>query len=527
MSTPPPQQPPPPSPPPQQPPPPPPPQKTPHHVILCAGLSCLDLQLVGCTQSGHAEAIETYDQAIYCAGGSASMTATALALMMMDRDNTRSVGVVDEEETSTTTSTTPTPVHRDIHVVTKVGHDPNGDMLLEFYRKAGAKTDLCLRCSENDATGGTSMAVLPIFQKGGGGGGGGRGCYFNLGANRTLSHYELLGQLDKLQPQLFDCTQADNKNNTARMVVDAFLFGYPHLLPLLQGDNLKSLLTSVRTKFENNNKEKSILIGVDLNGVNAKNHTNAILGPALHQIDILHLNQDEAEIIFAAAAATATQPEGGTTIPSGGSKDEELLLLSASRTKEQLLLLQQVANQLHYPRPNGDDTAKKVVVHGNNTSNSEEEEEEEGCAVVLLSMGSKGSFISVTSNTQRLQRCPSSIRNYWKPGTNLFCPAYAIDSKTSNTSTTSTSTTTEEENNNNDSKVEVFINTNGAGDALFAGFCWIVATQETVTVEQAGRFASLVARQRCDTRTRNVPSHTLHDLWTMVQTGTNLPPILS
>jgi hypothetical protein len=66
-----------------------------------------------------------------------------------------------------------------------------------------------------------------------------------------------------------------------------------------------------------------------------------------------------------------------------------------------------------------------------------------------------------------------------------------------------------------------------AGDAFFAGFCWIVATQDIVTVEQVGRFASLVARQRCgDTCTRNILSHKLHDLWTMVQTGTNLPHIL-
>jgi len=39
--------------------------------IICAGLSCLDLQLVGCTQSGSEEAIERYDEAVHCAGGSA------------------------------------------------------------------------------------------------------------------------------------------------------------------------------------------------------------------------------------------------------------------------------------------------------------------------------------------------------------------------------------------------------------------------------------------------------------------------
>ena len=50
--------------------------------IICAGLSCLDLQLVGCTQSGSEEAIVRYDEAVHCAGGSASMTGTTLALLL-------------------------------------------------------------------------------------------------------------------------------------------------------------------------------------------------------------------------------------------------------------------------------------------------------------------------------------------------------------------------------------------------------------------------------------------------------------
>jgi sugar/nucleoside kinase (ribokinase family) len=482
----------------------------------------LDLQLVGCTQSGQAEAIEQYDQAIYCAGGSASMTATALALMMM-------INNVREDETATTTTTTtlvrPHRRRHDIYVVTKVGHDPNGDMLLDFYRQAGAKTDLCLRSKEIV---GTSMAVLPIFQKGGG-----RGCYFNLGVNRTFSHYELLGQLDKLIQR-----DSTNKNKTTDIVVDAFLFGYPHLLPLLQGENLKSLLTCIRTKFDK--KENTavpppppLLIGVDLNGVNTENHTNAILGPALHQIDILHLNEDEATIILLASSAAATPATPPAAAAAAAASLKELLLVGFEATNEKLLQL--VANQLHYPPPAQSDN--NVIINDDGSDKCEEDKEEEGCAVVLLSMGSKGSYISVTSNIQRLQRCPPSIRNHWKPGTSLFCPAYAIESSSSSTTTTTTSTTTtEEEDNRNSSSSsssssssvnkQVFLNTNGAGDALFAGFCWITATQETVTVEQAGMFASLVARQRCDTRTRDVPTHTVHDLWTMVQTGTNLPPAL-
>jgi len=60
---------------------------------------------------------------------------------------------------------------------------------------------------------------------------------------------------------------------------------------------------------------------------------------------------------------------------------------------------------------------------------------------------------------------------------------------------------------------------------LFAGFCW-AASQESLTLEQAGQFAALVARQRCDATTRDTPSHDAQGLLDIVLAG-NLPAAIS
>ena len=206
------------------------------NTIICAGLSCLDLQLLGCTKSGQAEAIEQYEKAVYCAGGSASMAATTLALLCDDI--------------------------MDIRVLTKLGKDLNGQVMLDFYREAGANTELCLQ----DASVSTAMSVLPVFKEGG------RACFFNLAANNSFTADELLSQLDKNLPK---------ESHT-----NAFLFGYPHLLPQMQGEPLKTMLQATRDKLGRPNNT-SILIGVDLNGVSADNHRPELLGPALEQVDVL------------------------------------------------------------------------------------------------------------------------------------------------------------------------------------------------------------------------------------------------
>jgi len=124
---------------------------------------------------------------------------------------------------------------------------------------------------------------------------------------------------------------------------------------------------------------------------------------------------------------------------------------------------------------------------------------ERGCAVIVLSMGSKGSFLSVTQDKNRLSQCPKTVRESWTTGQCVRCPAFSITGE---------------------------INANGAGDALFSSCCWAASTQDYLTLEQAGTFASLVARQRCDVSTRDEPKYTAAELVRMVKNGDNLPPLV-
>ena len=369
--------------------------------IICAGLSCLDLQLVGCTQSGSDEAIERYDEAIHCAGGSASMTATTLALLMKEQQ---------QEE---------------VHVITKIGPDFAGNTMLEFYRRAGASTRLVL----SDELARTSMAVLPIFQTGK------RACFVNLACNDGFTSDEMLRQVD--QYFVIDSSSGPPPPR-------AFLFGYPHLMPNMQGAALKSMLKNVRDKLSSGgNKQVSdgnkVLIAVDLNGVDGSDSTvaKAALIPALSEIDVLHLNEDEAMVLSSSSSATTNDGDDGSNS-----------LISSA-------LLSQIS-----------------TFH------------EHGCAVVLLSLGSKGAFVSVTPDSKRLQKLSSSEHNMsmsqWHAGTQVHVPAFKI------------------EHGN--------VNTNGAGDALFAGFSLAASSwgsKSKVCPFNAGTFASLVAWQRCDAKTRD------------------------
>jgi len=366
--------------------------------IICAGLSCLDLQLVGCTQSGSDEAIERYDEAIHCAGGSASMTATTLALLMKTKPK------------------------EEVHVITKIGPDFAGNTMLEFYRRAGASTRLVL----SDESARTSMAVLPIFQTGK------RACFVNLACNDGFTSDEMLHQVD----QYFG-----NDSSSGPPPPRAFLFGYPHLMPKMQGDALKSMLRNVRAKLSS--EENKVLIAVDLNGVDGSDPAVAksALIPALSEIDVLHLNEDEA-MVLSSSSSSSSSPAA----PSGENGSNSLLNSE---------LLSQISS-FH----------------------------EQGCAVVLLSLGSKGAFVSVTPDEKRLQQLSSSQCNIamsqWDAGTQVHVPAFKID--------------------------HGGVNTNGAGDALFAGFSLAASSWGSkwkVCPLNAGTFASLVAWQRVDSKTRD------------------------
>lgn len=92
--------------------------------------------------------------------------------------------------------------------------------------------------------------------------------------------------------------------------------------------------------------------------------------------------------------------------------------------------------------------------------------------------------MSVTPDAKRLQQLSSSECNMamsqWDAGTQVHVPAFKIE--------------------------HGGVNTNGAGDALFAGFSLAASSWGSkwkVCPLNAGTFASLVAWQRCDSKTRD------------------------
>ena len=345
------------------------------------------------------------------------MTGTTLALLLRPSDDN------DAEED-------------EVHILTKIGPDFAGNTLLEFYRRAGASTDLVL----TDDTARTSMAVLPIFNNGK------RGCFVNLACNDGFTTDELLGQVDYAVETIPNPTRA-------------FLFGYPHLMPKMQCNSLRDMLQSARQKLSSE-QNHNVLVGVDLNGVDGSNAIAAqdVLISSLGEIDVLHLNEDEAMVLSSSSSSSnddATNENDGKANNNGVSPQ----------------MLSQIA-----------------TFH------------EQGCAVVLLSLGSKGALVSVTPNSERLKQLSSSSSSQstpiaisqWTPGTQVRIPAFKIE--------------------HND------VNANGAGDALFSGFClaassWGCVVEDRickssssewkVTPQTAGTFASLVAWQRCDAKTRD------------------------
>jgi hypothetical protein len=154
--------------------------------------------------------------------------------------------------------------------------------------------------------------------------------------------------------------QIDHTSELIRQMTRAFLFGYPRLMPKIQGVKLKSMLRTVcqRLSLEGG----CVLVGVDINGVDGSNPSRAreVLIPALGETDILHLNEDEA-----------------------------VALCSSDYTFESADVI-------------GNDVSPQLLSQISSLHKL-------GCAVVLLSLGSKGAFVSVTKDSQRLQRLSSAL----------------------------------------------------------------------------------------------------------------------
>lgn len=165
-----------------------------------------------------------------------------------------------------------------------IGCDDTGTKLLSLLEKCGSAccnidTRVVRQNRLKYPSHRTALSVLPIFQDGR------RGCFFDAASNSEFSTDQLLEMVSELPPGAYG----------------ALLFGYPHLLPLMQGIALGQFFHETRKVMINHG-----IIALDLNGVSeapiVKSGTlrslsdlknDGVIGPALEHVDILHMNEDE------------------------------------------------------------------------------------------------------------------------------------------------------------------------------------------------------------------------------------------
>lgn len=268
--------------------------------IICAGLACVDMQLNRASGGDGGEGIETFEGESSVGGGSVSMACKTLARLCHGKP-------LDEDYMQVTP-----PVVQYVVPLCKIGNDSSGEKLVSLLEECGTacrnvETKYIKAARIKDPKARTALAVLPIYQDGR------RGCFFDAASNVTFSAREMVGMISSLSsgasgPQLdLSLLSADDIDNyhadleQMTPIYGAFLFGYPHLLPQMQGEALAQIFLEARSCMIEGG-----IVALDMNGVpeadfdrkgglravtNLKN--DPVIGAALEHVDILHLNEDE------------------------------------------------------------------------------------------------------------------------------------------------------------------------------------------------------------------------------------------
>ena len=204
------------------------------------------------------------------------------------------------------------PVVHSVIPLCKIGNDDTGNKLLSVLENCGGcrnvDTTYTRIAREKDPNARTALAVLPIYQDGR------RGCFFDAASNSTFSARDMVAMISSLSTgssgPVLDMSQMTNdeideyRERLEVLTPDygAFLFGYPHLLPQIQGQALAQVLLEARSIMIEGG-----IIALDLNGVPEGTfqtkggsirslsdlRNDPVLGMALEHVDILHLNEDE------------------------------------------------------------------------------------------------------------------------------------------------------------------------------------------------------------------------------------------
>jgi myo-inositol-1-phosphate synthase len=285
--------------------------------IICAGLACVDMQLHRATGGGGGENIETFEGETSIGGGSVSMACKTLARLCHGTP-------LDEEIFMYVTP----PVVHSVIPLCKVGMDSTGDKLISLLENSGSAcrnvdTKHIKAARSWDPKARTALAVLPIYQDGQ------RGCFFDAASNITFSAREMVDLLNSLSsgssgPVLnrSNMSSDDVENYHADLeqmtpVYGALIFGYPHLLPNMQGTALAQILLEARSVMVEGG-----IIALDLNGVPdvpfrrdgdlravSDLRCDPIIGAALEHVDILHMNEDELCLLTGCILRGTTESE--------------------------------------------------------------------------------------------------------------------------------------------------------------------------------------------------------------------------
>ena len=219
------------------------------------------MQLINATGGDGGEAIESFEGEKSIGGGSVSMACKALARLCHGEP-------LDEGFMQVTP-----PVVHSVIPLCKIGNDSTGDKLIGLLEDCGSAcrnvdTKHVKASREGDNESRTALSVLPIYKDGR------RGCFFDAASNVTFSAKEIVDMLGNLSlaasnPLLdYSHMSADDIDNyhadLERMApaCGAFLFGYPHLLPMLQGERLFRVLIEARRFMVDGG-----ITALDLNGV--------------------------------------------------------------------------------------------------------------------------------------------------------------------------------------------------------------------------------------------------------------------